>query len=148
MAVLAVLVFTNCSGTKTKVEPRVKKADAVKAMSADLVELPAALKYPNAIEIDQSGESSDAGINRFYIFQTDDSLPVVEKFYRQAITGLWEGVGFSTSRGEKAIVISAEDVDEGENSGNEGVFCTLIRDAQGTIGTLIYWQRSKPQTKL
>ena len=139
VAVLVLGLLISGCGAK----PQIKEEERLKAIGAGPSALPAVLIYPNATELDLSSERRDSSVNHFYVFQTTDSLEVVERFYQQAITGLCEVVGFSTSRSDKVIVLSAEEVNEGGKAGNQAIFCILIRTEQGTVGSLIYLQKNQ-----
>ncbi|MGB9742839.1 MAG: hypothetical protein ACP5JB_07770 [candidate division WOR-3 bacterium] len=112
-------------------------------MSHDfLLTLPAVFRYPNAEEIDMSGESSERYVECQYILRTSDHFPEVVRFYEQAYDNpetifgdtasdefCWEG-GRSIS--DEVVTLTAKDEQE-----LDCWKCIIVRESDGTLMLLI-----------
>jgi hypothetical protein len=118
-------------------------------LSDSWLDFPAELNYPGASVIDNSALTDEKEINRFYVFRTTDSLPVVRKFYDERVANLFSDVECSGSVSDQVIVNSYRKIKEKEDEkANEGLHCILVKEKEGTLGTLIYWQREGTKTEL
>lgn len=137
-AVFCVLLILGCGKAPDKVE---KKVVVTKTQTTEsLPDIPSELKYPGASVLGFSASEDENGFSQFYVFRTTDSLPVVKKFYDERVEKMWQDVGCTSSFSDQVIVNSYRKMKEDEKA-NEGLQCILIKDKDGTIGTLIYWQR-------
>jgi len=138
----AAFVFA-CGRPHNRVEVQRANPGVQRETDNDLLGLPKMLEYPNAVVLDQSGESTESAINRFFVFRTGDSLTAVKRFYEEAASNLWDEFGVSGSSSDRVVVQSFRSEEE-----DEGLFCILVKEGIGTLATLIYWQRHKPQAEL
>ncbi len=137
-AVVFALLILGCSKAPHKVE---KKVVVTKTQTTEsLPDIPSELKYPGASVLDLSASEAENGFSQFYVFRTTDSLPVVKKFYDERVENLFQDVGCTSSFSDQVIVNSYWKMKE-DKKANEGLQCILVKEKDGTLGTLIYWQR-------
>jgi len=136
----------SCSNVPSKkVEKKFRLSQS--QLSDFLLDFPPELNYPGASVIDYSASTDEKEINRFYVFRTTDSLPVVRKFYDERVANLFLDVECSSSLSDQVIVNSYRKIKEDEKA-NEGLYCILVKEKEGTLGTLIYWQRQGTKSEL
>lgn len=136
-AVICALLIFGCGKAPDKVE---KKVVVTKTQTTEsLPEIPTELEYPGARVLGLSASEEENGFSRFYVFRTSDSLPVVKKFYDERVEKMWQDVEVTSSFSDQVIVNSYRKM-KGDEKANEGLQCILIKDKEGTIGTLIYWR--------
>ncbi|NPV13382.1 hypothetical protein HPY86_00390 [candidate division WOR-3 bacterium] len=144
-AVFLALLILGCSKAPHKVENKVVVTKTQTTES--LPDIPPELKYPNASVLNFSASEDENGFSQFYIFRTTDSLPVVKKFYDERVENLFQDVECSSSFSDQVIVNSYRKMKEDEKV-TEGLQCILVKEKDGTLGTLIYWQRQDKKAEL
>jgi len=144
--IVCALLMLSCGNAPSKEdEKRVRLSQS--QLSDSPPYFPAELNYPGASVIDNSASTDEKEINRFYVFRTTDSLPVVRKFYDERIANLFPDVECSSSVSDQVIVNSYRKIKEDEKA-SVGLHCILVKEKEGTLGTLIYWQRQGTKTEL
>lgn len=144
-AVFLALLILGCSKAPHKVENKVVVTKTQTTES--LPDIPSELEYPNARVLDLSASGDENEVLRFYVFRTTDSLPVVKKFYDERVENLFQNVECSGSYSDQVIVNSYRKMKEDEKA-TEGLQCILVKEKDGTLGTLIYWQRQDKKAEL